>query len=117
MNAKAPPLLAKIAALIGNDQAVALIINAHTGGRSGWLYIPRRPKPGKRLVNLIGMAAAEKLAEAFGGQSLAMPKCRAMYREQRNAEALRMAADGMSIRSIAEAVGLTDRQVRNVLAK
>lgn len=117
MTDKAPPLLAKIAALIGNDLAMAMIHHAHANGCTGSIYIPRRPRPGKCLVSLIGMDAATKLANTYGGQTLVMPKCRAMYREQRNAEALRMAAAGISIRNIAEAVGLTDRQVRYILAK
>ncbi len=117
MNAMLPTQVSKIAALIGLDLAMALVEHAHGIDGTGVVYFPRRPRHGQCLVNLVGLSAAVKLSKVYGGQTIVLPKCRAIYRARRNAEVLRMLDAGMSIHNIAEAVCLTDRQVRNVALK
>lgn len=117
MNAMLPAQVSKIAALIGLDLAVVLIEHAHGIDGTGVVYFPRRPRVGQCLVSLVGLPAAVKLSKAYGGQTINLPKCRAIYRARRNTEVMCMAEAGMSNRNIAQAVCLTERQVRNVLAK
>lgn len=117
MTAPLPPLVAKIAALIGQDQALALASHANAEGRRGNLYIPRRPRPGQCLVSLVGMDAAARLATAYGGTTINLPACKHFQKHtQRNADVRSMAAAGANARAIAQAFSLTVRQVRNVLA-
>lgn len=116
MNAMLPAQVSKIAALIGLDLAMVLIQHAHGIDGTGVVYFPRRPRVGQCLVSLVGLPAAVKLSKAFGGQTINLPKCRAIYRARRNAEVLRMAEAGMSNCNIGAAVGLTDRQVRNLIS-
>lgn len=114
MNDKLPAQVKKIASLIGLDLAMALVEHAHGVDGSGVVYFPIRPRTGQCLVSLVGLSAAVKLSKAFGGQTIILPKCRAIYRARRNAEVMRMVEAGMSTRNIAEAVGLTTRQVLNL---
>ena len=116
MNDKLPAQVTKIASLIGLDLAMVLVEHAHNNDGTGVVYFPRHPRPGQCLVRLVGLPAAIKLSTAYGGQTIILPKCRAVYRARRNAEVMRMAEAGMSNRNIAEAVNLTERQVRNVLS-
>ena len=116
MNDKLPAQVTKIASLIGLDLAMMLVEHAHGIDGTGVVYFPRHPRPGQCLVSLVGLSAAVKLSKAYGGQTIILPKCRAIYRARRNAEVMRMAEAGMSNRNIAQAVCLTERQVRNVLA-
>ncbi|PUE58346.1 hypothetical protein B9Z44_01235 [Limnohabitans curvus] len=94
-----------------------LVEHAHGTDGTGVVYFPIHPRHGQCLVSLVGLSAAVKLSKAYGGQTIILPKCRAIYRARRNAEVMRMAEAGMSNRNIAQAVCLTERQVRNVLAK
>jgi hypothetical protein len=111
MNDKLPAQVTKIASLIGRDLAMMLVEHAHGIDGTGVVYFPRHPRPGQCLVRLVGLPAAVKLSKAYGGQTIILPKCRVVYRARRNAEVMRM-----SNRNIAEAVNLTERQVRNVLS-
>ncbi len=114
MNGILPAQVTKIASLIGLELAMVLVEHARGNDGTGVMYFPRRPRPGQCLVKLVGLSAAVKLSKVYGGQTIILPKCLAIYRARRNAEVLRMLDAGMSIHNIAEAVGLTDRQIRNV---
>lgn len=116
MNAQLPGTVAKIAAMIGHEKAMLLVEHAYSDGATGFVYFPRIPQPGQCLVSLVGIEASRKLADAFGGTTLKLPKCQAIQRAQRNAEVRRMVAAGASVHTIARTFHLTVRQVRNVLA-
>ncbi len=111
-----PAFAARVSELIGRRLALALMAHIHGTGGSGWIRVPRQAKPAHKLVSIIGHAAAERLCAEFGGRVIRLPRCDAMHRTKRNHEIARMAAEGSSVREIAQAFALTDRQVRNVLA-
>lgn len=116
MNAQLPPTAAALVALIGRRLAMALI--AHMNGSGpGYMYVPMRPKARHVLVGIIGPVATEKLCAEYGGRTLHVPQCDALRRADRNSEIQRMAAEGKPQTQIARRFNLTDRQVRNVLAK
>lgn len=117
MNHKLPALVDRIASMIGQDRALLLVEHAHRAGANGYVYVPRLPKPGQCLPSLIGQEAAAHLAQVYGGSTIRLPRCRVIYRAQRNAEVQRMASSGATVHAVAQAFQLTDRQVRNVLAK
>lgn len=103
--------------MIGSDGTIALIEYARQGDGKRHIYVPLRPKRENNLVQLIGMDAAAKLAKEFGGQVIELPKYKAIDRAQRSVEVKRLAAAGTTLRNIGGAVGLTCRQVRNILNK
>lgn len=116
MSHKLPALIERIASMIGQDRAMLLVKHAHGEGANGHVYVPRLPKPGQCLPSLIGIKATTDLAQIYGGSTIRLPRCRAIYRAQRNAEVQSMAASGATVRAIAQVFNLTDRQVHNVLA-
>lgn len=115
MNVQLPPMAAKLADLIGSDNAIALIEHARQGKSKRHIYVPLRPKPENNLVQVIGIEAAKKLAQVYGGQEIEIPKCKVIDRAQRTAEIKRMEADGISRKGISTALKLSVRQIRNLL--
>lgn len=115
-----PPSTQEIADVIGREKALFLIGQLKpTPGRS-WrvcLYVPRRMPLDHWLVRLLGYQDAEELRREFGGIILQPGSCSHLVREFRNREVRRMAAEGMSHAEIADAVGLSSRHVRNLLAE
>lgn len=112
-----PAFAARVSELIGHRLALGLMAHIHGTGGTGWMRVPRRAKPGHKLVGIIGFAAAEKLCDEFGGRVIRLPRCDVIHRAKRNEEIRRMAADGATVREIAKAFALTARHVRNVLAE
>lgn len=112
-----PAFAARVSEVIGQRLALALMAHIHGTGGTGWIRVPRRAKPGHKLVEIIGHAAAEKLCGEFGGRVIRLPRCDAIHRTKRNAEIRRMADEGVPVREIAQAFALTDRHVRNVLSQ
>ena len=114
-----PPSTQEIADVIGREKALFLIGQLRpTPGRS-WrvcLYVPRRMPLDHRLVRLLGYRDAEALRKEFGGIILQPATCINLVREFRNREVRRMATEGMSYVEIADAVGLSSKHVRNILA-
>ena len=115
MNVPLPPMAAKLADLIGSDNAIALIAHARQGKGKRHIYVPLRPKPESNLVQVIGIEAAKKMAQIHGGQEIEIPKCKVIDRAQRLYEVQIMASQGIAINRIAKSVGLTERHIRNLL--
>jgi len=115
MKTQLSPIAAALVALIGRRLAMALM--AHMNGIGpGYMYVPMRPKAGHLLVQIVGLVAAEKLCAVYGGRTIRVPQCDALRRARRDGEIRRMAAEGKPQTEIARRFGMTDRQVRNVLA-
>lgn len=114
MNIQLPPNAAKLAELIGSDNAIALIDLARNNGGRCFVYVPVSPRAGSEIAKLIGIEAVRKLAQVYGGQDIEIPKCAAIDRAQRHAEVQRLASSGMTNRNIAASVGLTVRHVSNL---
>lgn len=116
-----PQNVREIADVIGRDDA--LFLTGHYikwdqkrpgRARSGCVYIPKRLKPGHRLVELVGQEKAEALVRAFGGEILQLGCCSGILQRFRMAEVRRMAANDMSHAEIAEIIGISRRHVRKL---
>lgn len=118
---------AEIASVIGRELALRLIGKAprwprkdRTGRRVGgeWvvLYVPTPASltPDHWLVQAIGWPAAEKLADAFGGEILQPGTCGAIYSQFRNRSIQRLHAQGLPVKLLAEWFGVSERHVRNL---
>ena len=83
------------------------------------LYVPTasRLKPDHQLVRILGWNDAAKLCRHFGGEILQPGNCRDVYRPFRDASIVRMAADGVPVKTIAELMEVTDRHVRGLVAE
>lgn len=108
-----PPVAAALEGIIGRRLTMALASSTD----AGTVYVPLRPKPTHKLVQVIGMAATVKLAETFGGQTVRIPVCDQVRRASRDAEIRKLAADGVTQVEIARRFGMTDRAVRYILAQ
>lgn len=117
MNKDLPAFAAKLTEMIGHRLAMALMAHIHGIGGTGWMRVPRTVKPSHKLVGIIGHTAAEKLCAEFGGRVIRVPHCDSIHRAKRNQEIKRMATEGSPASEIAKAFALTDRHIRNVLAK
>jgi hypothetical protein len=60
----------EIVSVIGYRKATKLLLNC--GGQN--VHIPKRPKAEHAIVRLIGMESAQKLADAYAGELLFIPR-------------------------------------------
>jgi hypothetical protein len=134
-----PASVQEIADVIGHDQALLLVgklprvyagakASQKSGGREGttdkrsWrvcLYVPTVARLGldHQLVKILGWNDAVKLCREFGNLILYPANCAAIARQFRDASIVNMARQGMKSAAIANVVGMSDRQVRNVLMR
>lgn len=109
-----PGVLREIADLIGLP-ATLILVEAYGGVR---LYVPYKVPADHPLALLIGLSAAEKLAEVFGGsEHFDIPRAVAIARQARNRKLREDRTTGMSHRNLAQQYGMTERQVRNILGE
>ncbi|RMF69945.1 MAG: hypothetical protein D6740_08905 [Alphaproteobacteria bacterium] len=95
--------------LIGEDATVRLLVRL--GGVE--VYIPDHPGEDSEIANIIGLAAARRLARVFGKRWVNLPKARGWCRRT----TLRRVAEGqLSARQAALLLDLTERHVRRLLA-
>lgn len=106
-----PGVLREIEPLIGMAATLRLV-EAYGGVR---LYVPRQMHARHPLARLLGLDAAQRLAEMFGGEEhFDIPRAVAIARQVRNRQ-LRSERNEKSQRELALQYGLTERQVRNIL--
>lgn len=105
MTSPPPPAeLAALSRLLAPAELLALV-EACGGNR---LYIPARPARGSPVVRAIGAAAAQRLAEGYGGQQLKVPLARAWLVRT-------YASQGMSQPQIARRLRITESAVWRLL--
>lgn len=115
-----PASAQEIADVIGRERALFLIGQLPRSPSRKWranLYVPKRVTPDHPLVGMVGWIDANKLVREFGGMILQPSNCSYLAREHRAREVRRMHAEGVRLADIAEAVGLTERQIRNIVAE
>lgn len=95
------PSMSAIADSVGMDATIALILNF--GG--SLTYIPAKMMPSNKLATSLGLRAAERLSEDFGGTSLPIPNS-LKGGLLRKALAVKLMREGRSITQIAQAVGI-----------
>jgi len=67
------------------------------------------------LFDVLGPVNFEKLCACFGGEQMFIPKSVALSRHIRNEKIHELRAQGKRLPDIARAVGLTQRQIKNIL--
>ena len=105
--------MGEIAGVIGPEGAGKLA-RARGGTR---FYVPRRPGAQHQMANLLGIEQARRLGKAFGGKSLYIPRNAAGCIRDRNREIVRRYDGGASVRALALAFDLTERQIYAILGQ
>ena len=117
MSEALPQVLAEIAAIAGEDAALA-IAAAHGGTN---VYIPPVPEKDHWLSRLVGhksaLAIADHLTCGVGGMRIDLPLGPKGHQARVRAKVDRMIAENCSERDIARATGYTIRGVRMRRAK
>lgn len=95
--------------------AVALKFAARFGGRA--IYVPRPEglKPEGPLAGTVGFDLGLKVCREWGGQEIAVPKCRP-YLAREMARAIHREAKTMTVSAIAEKYEITERWAFQILA-
>jgi hypothetical protein len=106
-----PRSLLQIAEYCG-DSVMLKLLEAFGGVH---LHVPENIPAGHRLAIILG-ADADKLAAAFGGETLFIPKADAARRAARDAVIRADRAEGASLSEIAIRHGLTERQIGSICA-
>lgn len=109
-----PKSIKDIAEVAGLAPALALV--KQYGGRPD-LIVPMKPE-GKlwaRLVNCMGLEAAEKFQQHFLGERIHVPKCAAALRAARNQQVIDDYEAGAGMNDLVDRYDLTVRQLRTIL--
>lgn len=107
-----PPLAREIAECIGVEATLAL--SREYGGQ---MYkVPKNPRPGSRLVNAIGMEAAQKFGYFFGGEQINIFNAKIVMTLKRREEVLALVRSGQINKTeAATRLGMTTRWVRHLV--
>lgn len=79
------------------------------------VYVPLTPTPSSPLVKMVGIGNAYRLAEVFGGETIALKKEAAAKLARRNAQIKEASQLGATQRELAKKHGLTIRQISSIL--
>lgn len=105
-----PPKLLEIAEYCGDKTAMALLQNY--GG--GHVCVPQQVDALHRLSQVLGVVAATQFCQAFGGETIQIPKAAAAFRVMRNAEIRRLRRAGEPLFNVARQFGLTERRILTI---
>jgi len=100
-----------IAAVIGFSATVRL---AAWYGDGNNLYVPSSIADGQALVNLIGVSAAKKLSQEWGGEHLSIPRLRNYEDDERRRLVARMLENGFGTREISGFIRRSERRVQQI---
>jgi len=108
----AEPVLERLIIAVGIDSAF-LLVRKRGGER---IYIPSREISGGHwLAELLGPEAAARLVEAYGGESVDIPRLNPHDLRARDMEICRRAAGGEKARALAREYGVSTRWVRRIV--
>lgn len=111
----------EVALVVGIDKAreiirIALDRSGNAKAGTGSIYIPKTADAAGRLSELIGRDPSLALIAAMPCAILQFSRGKEL-RRHRDAQVAGMLRDGLDLASVAEAVGITAAQVRNIASK
>jgi Mor family transcriptional regulator len=107
------PIMQEVADILGLPDTQKIVRQYH-GTR---IFIPRLTRSQHHLATLLGMAQARLLSKHFAGETLTIPRMASVMRQQRNREIIRRYDAGDTVRNLAHAYQLTDRQIYAILTR
>ena len=116
-----PPSLSEIAVILGREKTLRLVGAMREEKQHGraWrceFYVPNTVPPDHPIAEAIGLRAARRLAEYFGGLIMKVSNGTSVERLAKVRACFRLQALGLGSAAIAERVGLSDRRVRQFLS-
>jgi hypothetical protein len=84
-------------------------------GDGSSVYIPLTVQDGQVLPRLIGLSAAKRLSEEWGGEILSLPRLRGYEDDQKRRLIARMVEGGFSTREVATYVRMGERRVQQIV--
>lgn len=100
-----------IASVVGFSATLRLVA---WFGDSGNLYVPVQLVEDQLLVRLIGMAAAQRLTDAWPGEHLNVPRLSDYETDMRRGAIGKMLENGMSTREISHMFHMSERRVQQI---
>jgi hypothetical protein len=100
-----------VAAVIGFSATLRL---AAWFGDGSNIYVPEKISEGQVLANLIGLTAARRLCDEWGGQHLALPRLRAYEDDVKRRIIARMLEHNFSTREVATHMRMTERRIQQI---
>lgn len=97
--------------IMGRDPALAL--SQELGGDK--LYIPKKVTGAHRLAKCVGLEAAKKLCEIYGGSNLEITRAWDVRIAKRNDEIRRLGREGVSNPRLSRQYNLTVRRIRQII--
>jgi|GEM_PF-2265218 len=83
-------------------------------GDASPLYVPATVAEHQMLVRLLGQSAAQRMAQEFGGECLAIPRISSYTEDCRRHKVAVLAARGFGMREIARMTELSERRVQQI---
>lgn len=83
-------------------------------GDGGNVYVPEKVEPGQVLVKLVGLGAAQRLCDEWGGEHLALPRLRAYEDDVRRRMIGRMLEHKFSTREVAMHMRMSERRIQQI---
>lgn len=110
-----PPTAQAIASVIGIDKTMELVSNKRQT-RSRTLHVPHpeRLRPSHWLIQTLGEKAAFELAHEYAGETLSIPRCTHLAKQERNRRIINMRHNGSTYSEIASGMSMTISAVKMV---
>ncbi|HIJ85227.1 MAG: Mor transcription activator domain protein [Magnetococcales bacterium] len=112
LGARLPESLMEIRETIGLNNTLKLVTN-YGGTR---VFVPKRIHDQHRLVNVLGLKAANQLSRRFGGESLTLVRGASALRASRNKEIIEQYSKGVRVADLARTFALTERRIYTILS-
>lgn len=100
-----------ISAVVGFTAACRL---SHWYGDGMHMYVPKEVEEGHRLARLLGLSAARRLVEEWGGHHLAIPTMRNYEVDVRRRHIGRLFELGLGSREISNILRMSERRVQQI---
>lgn len=100
-----------VAAVIGFSATLRL---AAWFGDGGNLYVPEKINAEQVLARLIGVSAAQRLCDEWGGEHLALPRLTAYEDDVKRRVVGRMLEQGFSTREVSTHIRISERRIQQI---
>lgn len=73
------------------------------------------PEPHRKFAEVLGVEAALKLSENYGGEEIYIPKIDSVHNMERDAAICRLHAQGLTVKQLCERFGLKRQTIYDIL--
>ena len=102
-------------ATLSLSETLTARLHDKTSDGSASFYIPKTIPRGHWITATVGLVASGRLSKEFGGELLSLPKCRAVYRANRNKSVRDLNASGATLTELMERFSLSSDTIKRIL--